>query len=66
MFGLGSKGPIVGHEELLRVMDARDGLPRVPVVPHAGRLADGSVKYPVSDAPEDTDLETFREYTLKR
>jgi SRSO17 transposase len=66
VFGLGSKGPIVGHEKLLRVIDVRDGLPRDQVWLHARRLADGSVKYSVSDAPEDTAPEKFREYALKR
>jgi SRSO17 transposase len=65
-FGIGSKGPVTGHEKCIRVIDVRKGLPNKPVFLYARKLGDGSVKYAVSNAPKDTPVEKLRELALAR
>jgi SRSO17 transposase len=66
VFGIGSWGPIVGEYKLPRVIEAREGLPGKEIWLFARRLADGSVKYSVSNAPDDTPPEKFIGISLRR
>ncbi|MDR2437709.1 MAG: IS701 family transposase [Endomicrobium sp.] len=65
-FGYGSKGLITGEEIILRVVDIRDGLPNKWVWLYARKWNDGNIKYMISNAPEDTPPEKFRELSLRR
>jgi SRSO17 transposase len=66
VFGCGSKGLVVGHEMLLRVWAVREGLPTELVWLHARRLGDGSIKYSISNAQDDTPPGKFTELALRR
>jgi SRSO17 transposase len=63
---IGSKGLIAGEEKLLRVFDVRNGCPNKLIWLYARKLADGSIKYAISNAPQDTPPEKFRNLALRR
>ncbi|MDR1109909.1 MAG: hypothetical protein LBP92_04220 [Deltaproteobacteria bacterium] len=65
-FGIGCKGPVIGKDKLMRVWEMRDGLPGDQVWLYARKMADGGIRYAISDAPEDTLREKFRELSLRR
>jgi SRSO17 transposase len=66
VFGFGLKGFIEGEEKLLRVFNDMDGHPRDRIWLYARKLADGNVKCAISNAPEGTLVEKFRELSLRR
>jgi hypothetical protein len=59
-------GPIVGEYKLLRVIEARKGLPGKEIWLFARRLGYGSVKYSISNAPGDTPSRKFIEISSWR
>jgi SRSO17 transposase len=66
IFSIGSKGPVVGYEKVMRVVDVRDGLPNERIWLYARKLGDGSIKYSISNAPENTPVAKFRDLAMRR
>ena len=64
--GEGAKGPIMADELALRVVDCRDGLPNQELWLYIRRLADGSFKFSICNAPLDTALGTLRSLAIRR
>ncbi|MDR1296021.1 MAG: transposase, partial [Deltaproteobacteria bacterium] len=67
-FGLGSNGPLLWDEKLIRVIEIReDDKPGGRIWLYAKKFKNGAVKYQISNAPEDTPLEEIRKVsTLRR
>jgi SRSO17 transposase len=66
-FGIGSKGMIKGYEKVLRVVDIREGVPNKWVWLYAKMSSDKrTIKYMISNAPDDTTVEKLRELSLRR
>jgi SRSO17 transposase len=65
-FGIGSDGVIEGMDKLIRVVDVRNGLPNNYVWIYARKLSNGEKRYFISDAPEDTTIDKFRELATMR
>jgi SRSO17 transposase len=66
ILGEGSKGPIIADEKCIRVVDCRDSLPGEWRWLYIRRLADGTFKYSLCNAPADAPVETFRRLALMR
>jgi SRSO17 transposase len=66
LFGVGSKGTIVGDYKLSLVIEAREGQPKNEIWLFARKLSDGKVKYSISNAPDDAPPEKLVEISLRR
>lgn len=58
-----------GHmwdEKIIRVSDIRNGRPDKPVWLYARRFLNGDIRYSISNAPEDTPIEKFRDLARRR
>ncbi|MDR3186288.1 MAG: IS701 family transposase [Christensenellaceae bacterium] len=66
VLSIGAKGHITGYEILIRVFDVRDDLPNERIFLYARKHNDGSVKHTISNAPDTTPIEKFRELALRR
>jgi SRSO17 transposase len=64
--GIGAKGPVVVEYKSLRVIEARDGLPKNEIWLFARRFDGGKIKYSISNAPDDTPPEKLAEISLRR
>lgn len=64
--GEGAKGPIMADELALRIVDCRSGLPSQELWLYIRRLADGSLKFSLCNAPLETALETLRSLAIRR
>jgi SRSO17 transposase len=66
VLGESSKGPIISDVKCLRVFEYRDGLPGRESWLYIRKFSDGKIKYSLSNAPEDTTLETLNRVSLLR
>jgi hypothetical protein len=65
-YGLGSNGPLKWEEKLLRVVEIRDDMPRNYIWLYAKKFCDKTIKYQISNAPEDTTLQEIRKVSTLR
>jgi SRSO17 transposase len=65
-FSYGSKGPVVGKDMSLRVLDVRNGRPNDWVWLYARKVNNGDLRYAVSNLPEETPIEKLRELANRR
>jgi SRSO17 transposase len=63
---VGSKGPVIGYEKVFRVLDIRNGLPNKLIWLYVRKLSDGSIKYSISNAPDDIPVDELRKLAVKR
>lgn len=66
VLGEGAKGPIVAEIKCLRVYEYRDGMPGRECWLYIRKYADGKIKYSLSNAPENTPIETLDHVALMR
>jgi SRSO17 transposase len=66
VLGEGAKGPIVAEVKRLRVVECSNHLPGDEVWLYIRRYADGKLKFSLSDAPADTEMEILNEVALMR
>ena len=66
ILGEGAKGPIITYEKCLRATMCDDNCPGDTIWLYIRRLADGSYKFSISNAPWDTALHTIREAAIMR
>jgi hypothetical protein len=66
VLGIGTKGPIITEDKILRVVEVRNGLPGKDVWLYARKLEDGSIKYALCNASADATAEEIRKPALMR
>ena len=62
----GAKGPIITEVAAIRVIESRDGLPGKACWLFMRKFPNGQIKYALSNAPEDTPLQTLSEASTMR
>jgi|TARA_Y100000294_G_scaffold176045_1_gene197490 SRSO17 transposase len=62
----GAKGPIISEVAAMRVIESRDGLPGKACWLFMRKFPNGQIKYALSNAPEDTPLQTLTEASTMR
>jgi SRSO17 transposase len=65
-FGIGAEGVIEGYDKLIRVVDIRNGQPNNYVWIYARKLTNNEKRYFISNGPEDTTIDKFRELATMR
>ena len=66
VLGIGSKGPVIAKDKVLRVVEVRGGLPGKDVWLYARRLDDGTIKYALCSAAADAPKNEIRKPALMR
>jgi len=66
ILGESAKGPIITEEKCLRVYEARDEKPGDEVWLYMRRFTDGKIKYSLSDAPADAQIDDLRQAATMR
>ncbi len=62
----GAKGPIISEVAAIRVIESREGLPGKECWLFMRKFPNGQIKYALSNAPEDTPLQTLTEASTMR
>jgi len=66
VLGEGAKGPIFAYDKCIRVFMCDDNSPGESVWLYIRRLEDGSLKFAISNAPNDVPVHVIREASLMR
>lgn len=66
VLGIGAKGPVIAEDACFPVVEVRDDLPGKDVWLYVRKLANGSLKYALCNAPADSSIEEIRKPALMR
>jgi SRSO17 transposase len=66
IFSNGSKGPVVGKEMALRVLEIRDGKPNNWIWLYVRKVNNGDIRYAITNMAEETPIEKLRELSNRR